>query len=472
MLSSVRHYAESEEEMLANSLIELDRAHLVHPFSCYRSHEETGVRVLKSAKGATVTDASGKTLLDGFAGLWCVNIGYGQESVVEAAAKQLRELPYATGYFGLGSEPAIRLAARLAELAPGDLNHVYFTLGGSDAIDSTIRFIRYYYHATGTPQKDQFISVEYGYHGSSTAGSGLTAIPAFHAGFGVPYDWQHKIPSHYAYRNPVGSDPQAIIDASVAALRAKIAELGAGRVAAFYAEPIQGSGGVLVPPTGWLKALHAVCKEHDILFVVDEVITAFGRTGPLFACEEDEVVPDFITTAKGLTSGYVPMGAVFMSDHVYNTIADGAGKAAVGHGYTYSAHPVSAAVGLECLRLYEDSLLENGRKAGKRLMDGLRSLTNHPLVGDIRGRGMLAAIELVTDKERKTPLPAAADPGRRIFERAWANGLVIRSFNSGILGFAPPLCCTEDDIDGILERTRMTLDQTLEDKDVRSAMKG
>ncbi|MER9472362.1 aspartate aminotransferase family protein [Mesorhizobium sp. M0520] len=458
--------------MLANSLIELDRAHLVHPFSCYRGHEDTGVRVLKSAKGATVTDASGKTLLDGFAGLWCVNIGYGQESVVEAAAKQLTELPYATGYFGLGSEPAIRLAARLAELAPGDLNHVYFTLGGSDAVDSTIRFIRYYYHANGTPQKDQFISVEYGYHGSSTAGSGLTAIPAFHAGFGVPYDWQHKIPSHYTYRNPVGSDPQSIIDASVAALRAKIAELGAGRVAAFYAEPVQGSGGVLVPPAGWLKALHAVCKEHDILFVADEVITAFGRTGPLFACEEDEVVPDFITTAKGLTSGYVPMGAVFMSDHVYNTIADGAGKAAVGHGYTYSAHPVSAAVGLECLRLYEDGLLENGRKAGKRLMQGLRSLADHPLVGDIRGRGMLAAIELVTDKERKTPLPAAADPGRRIFERAWANGLVIRAFNSGILGFAPPLCCTEDDIDGILERTRMTLDQTLEDKDVRSAMQG
>jgi adenosylmethionine-8-amino-7-oxononanoate aminotransferase len=472
MLSSVRHYAESEEEMLANSLIELDRAHLVHPFSCYRSHEETGVRVLKSAKGATVTDASGKTLLDGFAGLWCVNIGYGQESVVEAAAKQLRELPYATGYFGLGSEPAIRLAARLAELAPGNLNHVYFTLGGSDAIDSTIRFIRYYYHAKGTPKKDQFISVEYGYHGSSTAGSGLTAIPAFHAGFGVPYDWQHKIPSHYAYRNPVGSDPQAIIDASVAALRAKIAELGADRVAAFYAEPIQGSGGVLVPPTGWLKGLHAVCKEHDILFVADEVITAFGRTGPLFACEEDDVVPDFMTTAKGLTSGYVPMGAVFISDHIYNTIADAAGKAPVGHGYTYSAHPVSAAVGLECLRLYEEGLLENGRNAGKRLMEGLRSLADHPLVGDIRGRGMLAAVELVTDKERKTPLPAAADPGRRIFDRAWANGLVIRAFNSGILGYAPPLCCTEDDIDGILERTGMTLDQTLEDKDVRAAMKG
>ncbi len=458
--------------MLSNSLIELDRAHLVHPVSSYRSHEASGVRVLKSGKGATVTDASGHTLLDGFAGLWCVNVGYGQDSIVEAATKQLRELPYATGYFGLGSEPAIRLAAELADRAPGDLNHVYFTLGGSDAIDSTIRFVRYYYHAKGTPQKDQFISVEYGYHGSSTAGSGLTALPAFHAGFGVPYDWQHKIPSHYAYRNPVGTDPQAIIDASVAALRAKIEELGAERVAAFYVEPIQGSGGVLVPPNGWLKAMQALCKQYDVLFIADEVITGFGRTGPLFACSEDDVVPDFITTAKGLTSGYVPMGAVFMSEHVYNTIADGAGKSAVGHGYTYSAHPVSAAVGLECLRLYENGLLENGRKAGKRLMAGLQSLADHPLVGDVRGRGMLAAIELVADKENKTPLPAAADPARRIFDRAWDNGLVIRAFANGVLGYAPPLCCTDGDIDAIIERTRKTLDQTLADEEVRAAMRG
>ena len=218
--------------------------------------------------------------------------------------------------------------------------------------------------------------------------------------------------------------------------------------------------------------MHAVCKEHDILFVVDEVITAFGRTGPLFACEDDDVVPDLMTTAKGLTSGYVPMGAVFISDHVYNTIADSAGKAAVGHGYTYSAHPVSAAVGLECLRLYEEGLLDNGRRAGKRLMAGLRSLADHPLVGDVRGRGMLAAIELVTDKERKTPLPPEADAGRRIFDRAWNNGLIIRAFAQGVLGYAPPLCCTDEDIDGIIERTRTTLDQTLEDKDVRAAMKG
>ncbi|MEK1927111.1 MAG: aspartate aminotransferase family protein [Rhizobium giardinii] len=456
--------------MFSNSLIELDRAHLVHPVASYRGHEKLGVRVLASASGATVTDASGKQLIDGFAGLWCVNAGYGHDSIVEAAAKQMRELPYATAYFGLGSEPAIRLAAELADRAPGDLNHVYFTLGGSDAVDSTIRFIRYYWNARGLPKKDQFISIEQGYHGSSTVGAGLTALPAFHAGFGLPFDWQHKIPSHNAYRNPVGTETEAIIAASLAALRQKVEELGAERVAAFYAEPIQGSGGVLVPPKGWMKAMRELCRELDILFVADEVITGFGRTGPLFACTEDEIVPDFLTVAKGLTSGYAPMGALFMSEHVYQTIADGAGASAVGHGYTYSAHPVSAAVGLEVLRLYEGGLLENGRKAGARLMAGLESLKDHPLVGDVRGRGMLAAVELVVDKERKTPLPATADPARRIFDRAWDNGLVIRAFANGVLGYAPPLCCTDAEIDAIVERTRRTLDETLADAAVRAVM--
>jgi putrescine aminotransferase len=457
--------------MFSNSLIELDRAHLVHPVMSYRGHEQAGVRVIRSASGATITDAEGRQLIDGFAGLWCVNAGYGQASLVEAATQQMQELAYATAYFGLGSEPAIRLAAELAERTPGDLNHVYFTLGGSDAVDTTVRLIRYYQHARGMPQKDQFISVERCYHGSSTVGAGLTALPTFHAGFGLPYDWQHKIPSHYAYRNPAGRDAQAIIAASLAALRAKVEELGADRVAAFYVEPIQGSGGVLVPPPGWIKAMRDLCAELDILFVADEVITGFGRTGPLFASEHEGIVPDMMTVAKGLTSGYVPMGAVFISELVYNTIADGAGAAAVGHGYTYSAHPVSAAVGLAALRLYEGGLLENGRIMGQRLMEGLRSLADHPLVGDVRGRGMLAAIELVTDKERKTPLPAASMPARRVFDRAWENRLVIRAFADGMLGYAPPLCCTAEEIDAIVERTRLTLDQTLEDPEVRAVMR-
>lgn len=457
--------------MLSNSLIELDRQHWIHPVASYRGHEKAGVRVLRSAKGATITDAAGKQLIDGFAGLWCVNAGYGHDSIVEAAANQMRELAYATGYFGLGSEPAIRLAAELAERAPGDLDRVYFTLGGSDAVDSTVRFIRYYQQARGKPQKDQFISIEQGYHGSSTVGAGLTALPAFHAGFGVPCDWQHKIPSHYSYRNPAGPNPADIIAASLTALRAKVEALGGPeRVAAFYCEPIQGSGGVLVPPPGWVKAMRELCRELDILFVADEVITGFGRTGPLFACEDEDIVPDLMTTAKGLTSGYVPMGAVLMSQKVYDVIADGAGAAAVGHGYTYSAHPVSAAVGLEVLRLYENGLLENGRKAGARLMAGLESLADHALVGEVRGRGMLAAVELVTDKAKKTPLPAAAAPAQRVFDRAWENGLVIRAFGNGVLGYAPPLCCNEAEIDAIVERTRATLDETLADPDVRAAM--
>lgn len=456
---------------LANSLVELDRRHLVHPVSSFHGHEARGVRVLTSAKGATVTDAEGRQLIDGFAGLWCVNAGYGHESVVQAAMQQMRELPYATGYFDLGAEAPIRLATALAERAPGELNHVYFTLGGSDAVDSTIRFIRYYWHALGQPDRDQFISVASGYHGSTSMGAGLTALPLFHDGFGVPHSWQHKIASHDLYRNPLAMDPQAVIAASVAELRAKIAEIGAERVAAFYVEPIQGSGGVLVPPDGWIKAMHAVCREFDILFVADEVITGFGRTGPLFACEDEDIVPDLMTVAKGLTSGYLPMGAVLMSDHVYKVIADGAGAKAVGHGFTYSAHPVSAAVALEVLSLYEGGLLENGRTMGERLQAGLRTLADHPLVGDVRGRGMLAAVELVTDKTARTPLPAALNAATRLFDRAWEQGLVVRSFAQGVLGYAPPLCCTADEIDAIVERTRKVLDLTLEDPEIRVVLR-
>lgn len=458
--------------MLSNSLAELDRRHLVHPVSSFRGHEARGVRLLQSARGAVVTDAEGRELIDGFAGLWCVNAGYGHESVVEAAAAQMRQLSYATGYFDLGAEAPIRLAAELAERAPGDLDHVYFCLGGSDAVDSTIRFIRYYWHSRGKPQRDQFISVGQGYHGSASGGAGLTALPAFHEGFGLPYDWQHKISSHYIYRNPVGQDSQEIIDASLAELRAKLAEIGEDRVAAFYVEPIQGSGGVLVPPPGWIKAMRDLCAEHEILFVADEVITGFGRTGPLFACEDEGIVPDLMTVAKGLTSGYVPMGAVFMRNHVYETIAEGAGAKAVGHGFTYSAHPVSAAVALEVLSLYEGGLFENGRRMGARLMEGLAGLRDHPLVGDVRGRGMLAAVELVTDKRNKTPLPAALDPANRLFDRAWEQGLIVRSFAQGILGYAPPLCCTSDEIDAIVERTRKVLDLTLEDAEIREVLRG
>lgn len=458
--------------MSAKSLTELDRDHLIHPVVSYRAHEQRGVTILESGKGAYLRDAAGNELLDAFAGLWCVNVGYGQESIVRAAAEQMTKLPYATGYFHFGSEPAIRLAAKLVELAPASLKHVYFTLGGSDAVDSAVRFITHYFNATGRPEKKHCITLQRGYHGSSSVGSGLTALPVFHTNFDVPLPNQHYIPSPYPYRNPAGNDPATVIASSVSALRAMVAEIGAERVAAFFCEPIQGSGGVIVPPFGWLKAMREACRELGILFVADEVITAFGRTGPMFACEAEGVEPDLMTVAKGLTAGYAPMGAVLMSGAIYNAVADGpAPNVPVGHGHTYSAHPVSAAIGLEVLRLYEEGgLLANGIAVAPHFEKGLRSMLSHPLVGDARSRGLLGALELVSDKESKRGFDPALKLSERIAQTAYRNGLIFRAFTDNILGFAPALCYTQQDFELLFERLTLTLDEVASQKDVRAAL--
>ena len=454
------------------ALVDSDARHLIHPVTSPRLHERRGVTVLESGHGMFLTDKSGRTLLDAFAGLWCVNVGYGQESVVRAATEQLRRLPYATGYFHFGSEPAIRLAEQLAALAPGALNHVYFTLGGSDAVDSAIRYIIQYFNVTGRPSKKHFIALERGYHGSSSTGSGLTGIGLFHRDFDVPRPWQHHIPSPYPYRNPVGQDAQAVIARSVAQLTAKVAELGADNVAAFFCEPIQGSGSVIVPPLGWLTAMRKTCTELGILFVADEVITGFGRTGPMFACEHEEVCPDLMTVAKGLTSGYAPMGAVLMTDQVYEALADGAGSAAIGHGFTYSGHPVSAAIGLEVLRLYtEGGVLANGQARAPAFAEGLRALAAHPLVGDVRSRGLLGALELVADKANRTAFDPALGLPDRLFRRAYENGVIFRAFADGTIGLAPALICSEDEVAMIFARLRKTLDDVLGEPEVRRAVK-
>ncbi|QEI05900.1 aspartate aminotransferase family protein [Pigmentiphaga aceris] len=458
--------------MQNSSLLELDRKHLIHPVANYRDHEKKGVTLLASGKGAYLTDSNGHELLDAFSGLWCVNVGYGQQSVVDAATAQMNRLPYATGYFGFGSEPAVELAAKLVEYAPASLQHVYFTLGGSDAVDSAIRFITYYYNAIGQPDRKQFIALSRGYHGSSTIGSGLTALPVFHKNFNMPGAYQHHIPSPYAYRSDVGHDPAALIQRSVQSLKDKVAELGADKVAAFFCEPIQGSGGVIVPPVGWLKAMQLACRELGILFVVDEVITGFGRTGPLFACEAEDVQPDLMTVAKGLTAGYAPMGAVLMSDAVYTAIADGAASGTpVGHGHTYSAHPVSAAVGLEVLRLYhEGGLLANGVALEPVFSGGLKDLLAHPLVGDARSRGLLGALELVADKSSKRQFDPSLKLHERISTAAYAEGLVFRAFGDNILGFAPALCYTADDFALLFTRLRKVLDTVLAQPEVRQSV--
>ena len=458
--------------MTQPTLKDLDRQHLIHPVVSFREHERRGPTILQSGRGAYLRDSEGNELLDAFSGLWCVNVGYGHESIVRVAAEQMSRLPYATGYFHFSSEPAIRLAANLVELAPRSLRRVYFTLGGSDAVDAAVRYIVNYQNARGATDRKHFIALERGYHGSSTAGAGLTGLAAFHRHFDVPRPNQHHIPCPYPYRSPVGSDSQAIIDASVAALRAKVSEIGPEKVAAFFCEPVLGSGGVIVPPRGWLKAMSQTCRELDILFVVDEVITGFGRTGPLFACQAEGVEPDLMTVAKGLTAGYLPMGAVLMSEAVYQAIAGGAAEdAPIGHGQTYSAHPVSAAVALEVLRLYrQGGLLANGIAQAPRFEQGLQDLLRHPLVGDARQRGLLGALELVADKATRRGFEPSLRLSERIARAAYANKLIFRAFSDNILGFAPPLCCGPREYELLFERLEHTLDQVLDEPDVRAAV--
>lgn len=455
-----------------DALAALDRAHLIHPVSAWRQHEERGPLVLASGRGAWLTDVRGRELLDAFAGLWCVNIGYGQESVVQAATAQLRNLPYATGYFGFASEPAIRLAAKLAEITPPSLTRAYLTLGGSEAVDAAVRFIVQYWNSRGRPAKKHFISLERGYHGSSSTGAGLTALPVFHRGFDLPLRTQHYIPSPNPYRHPQGGDAQALIAASVEALRAKVRELGADNVAAFFCEPIQGSGGVIVPPPGWLKAMRDAARELDILFVVDEVITGFGRTGPMFACAAEGVEPDLMTMAKGLTAGYVPLGATMLSEAVHAAIADAAPAGApIGHGATYSAHPVAASVALEVLRLYEEGgILAHGQRMAPHFAAGLDALREHPLVGDARHRGLVGALELVSDKAGKRSFDPAIGLPDRLFAAAYRNGVVFRCFGDGVLGFAPALTFTASEFEQLFVRLRRTLDDVLAAPDVRAAL--
>jgi putrescine---pyruvate transaminase len=324
---------------------------------------------------------------------------------------------------------------------------------------------------TGRPSKKHMIALERGYHGASSTGAGLTGLPAFHTHFDVPGPWQHHIAPPYRYRS-AAEDDAALIAESVAALRAKVAMLGAENVAAFFTEPVIGSGGVIVPPRGWLTAMQDTCRELDILFVVDEVITGFGRTGPLFACDHEGVVPDMMTVAKGLTAGYAPMGALFMSDRIYRAIADTTPPGvAVGHGQTYSGHPVSAAIGLEVLRLYEEGgLIANGQRSARRFAERLAGLADHPLVGDVRSLGLLAGVELVTSKaERRRPAPDLGLPAH-LARIGYANGVIFRAFGDGIVGFAPPLCITEEEVDMMVDRFTRTLDDVLSIKEIRCAL--
>jgi len=412
--------------------------------------------------GVYVTDGQGQRLLDGIGGLWCVNVGYRRREIAEAMAVQAMKLPFYTAFMESGNEPSTRLAVALASAAPGDLNRVFFTTGGSTANDSAIRFLHWLANNTGRPHKKHLISRADAYHGSTFLTASCSGKFSDRADLDVLDGQVHHLSSVNPYRRPEGMTIDEFRDARVAELEACIMALGAENVGGFIAEPLLASGGVVVPPEGYHRATFEVCRKYDVRYISDEVVTGFGRLGHIFASEAVfGVTPDIITCAKGLTSGYVPLGAMILSDALC-AAADVDGKAVFSHGFTYAAHPVACAAAIANLQIIEtESLCEHVRRLSPRFLGCLRALADLPLVGDVRGMGLLAGIEFVRCRRTREPLPAALAVGKQVAAECRRRGLMVRPLGS-VIGISPPLIITEAQVDemvGILrEAIRVTAD--------------
>lgn len=412
--------------------------------------------------GVYVTDGQGQRLLDGIGGLWCVNVGYRRREIAEAMAVQAMKLPFYTAFMESGNEPSTRLAVALASAAPGDLNRVFFTTGGSTANDSAIRFLHLLANNTGRPHKKHLISRADAYHGSTFLTASCSGKFSDRADLDVLDGQVHHLSSVNPYRRPEGMTIDEFRDARVAELEACIMALGAENVGGFIAEPLLASGGVVVPPEGYHRATFEVCRKYDVRYISDEVVTGFGRLGHIFASEAVfGITPDIITCAKGLTSGYVPLGAMILSDALC-AAADVDGKAVFSHGFTYAAHPVACAAAIANLQIIEtESLCEHVRRLSPRFLGCLRALADLPLVGDVRGMGLLAGIEFVRCRRTREPLPAALAVGKQVAAECRRRGLMVRPLGS-VIGISPPLIITEAQVDemvGILrEAIRVTAD--------------
>lgn len=437
----------------------LDAAHHMHPFTDGDDLNAKGARIITRASGVYLTDSEGNEILDAMAGLWCVNIGYGRDELADVAARQMRQLPYYNTFFQTSHVPAIALAKRLADLCPGDLNHAFFNGSGSDSNDTNMRLVRHYWAAKGKPNKKVIISRWNGYHGSTMGSASLGGMKGMHAQGGLPVPDVAHIgqPDWWSEGAEMTPDDFGLLRARE--LEAKIAELGEDNVAAFIAEPVQGAGGVIVPPATYWPEIQRICEAHDILLIADEVICGFGRTGQWFGCQTFNIRPDIMTLAKGLSSGYAPIGASMLSDEVAETI-NGAGD--FNHGYTYSAHPVAAAVALENLRILDEEgiVTRAGAETAPYLAEGWASLGDHPLVGETRIVGMMASLALTPDKAARAGFAAGTGVvGLMCRERCFANNLVMRHVGDRMI-ISPPLVITRAEVDILIDRARRALDQT------------
>ena len=452
---------------LANeALWEKDRDHAVHPWTNFGPFEEQGSLIFTRGEGCYLWDADGRRYFDAIGGMWCTNIGLGRREMADAIAEQAMRLGYSNFFVDTGNDAAALLAARLAELTPGDLNRVHFTTGGSTAVDTAVRLVSYYHHVRGNPDKTEIVSREASYHGSTY----LTISVGKRAGdrieeFRYKEDGIHHLSSPNLYRRPAGTSEEAFCDMLVAEFEDLIARRGADRIGGFIAEPIQASGGIVIPPKGYLKRMWEVCQRHDILFIADEVVTAFGRLGHWFASKDEfDVVPDMITSAKGLTSGYVPLGGFAISDAVLGRVTGGNAKDSYySNGFTYSGHPVSCAAALANMDIFErEKLNEHVREITPYFQAKLRTLTDLPLVGDVRGVGLLGAVECVADRQAREPSELDQKLGPRIDRHCNELGLIVRPLVNMCV-ISPPLVITKPQIDDLVAILRKGIEATQKD---------
>lgn len=448
------------------TLAELDKQHMLHPFTSVMEQQTTEPFLIQRGEGIRVYDDAGKEYIDAMAGLWCVNVGYGRQEIVEAVREQMGRLSFYHSFMGSANEPAIRLSARLAKLAPGALNHVFFCNSGSEANDTHVKIVRYYHNALGKPEKKKFISRDGGYHGVTLGAGSLSGLPALHRAFDLPGEGFVHVGRPFYFWDAEDGMTELDFSAHLAReLEQRILDEGPETVAAFIAEPVMGAAGVVPPPQGYFEAIVPVLRKYEVLFVADEVICGFGRLGKMFGSDFYRLDPDLMTLAKGLTSGYVPMAACVVSDAIFGVLEEGSKEFGVfAHGFTYSGHPVAACAALASVDIIErEGLVDNAAQVGAYFQRRLREkFSDHPLVGEVRGIGLIAGIELLKDKAKKEPFPAEAAVARRLHDALLEYGLICRPILN-TLAFSPPLILTRDDVDSIVERFAAGLDSLTTD---------
>ncbi|WP_342640042.1 aspartate aminotransferase family protein [Rhodoligotrophos ferricapiens] len=448
--------------VLSNSLVAADIATTLHPYTDARAHEQKGPVVIDRGEGIYVYDQAGKKYIEGLAGLWSVAVGFNEKRLIDAAYRQLQKLPYYHTFAHKAHEPSIRLSEKLVEMTPAPLTRTFFTSSGSEANDTVVKLVWFMNNALGRPAKKKFLARNKGYHGITIASGSLTGLPNNHRDFDLPaIPVVHlTCPHFYRFAEP-GEDEAAFTARLLKEAEEVILREGPETIAAFIGEPLMAAGGVMPPPEGYWKGIEALCRKYDILLVSDEVINGFGRLGSSFGCVHYGFTPDIMVTSKQITSSYMPLAAVMFTDEIYNAVADNSSKIGTfGHGFTASGHPVATAVGLENLNIIEErDLMGNAARLGPRLQEGLRQFADHPLVGEVRGTGLIAGIELVADKATKQPFSPAGKVGAKAAEIGHDEGLIFRAIGD-TLALCPPLIVTESEIDDIVARMGRTIDRT------------